>query len=63
MVGNKITQTIKKQGRKFFLADGSKCDITQVRYFWKRGVPYKNAQYLNTYMLREMFREVQYGNK
>ena len=63
MVGNKIIEMVKKDGRKVSLKDGSTCDITQIRYFWKKGQPQENTHYLNAYMLREIFRKAQYKEK
>ena len=62
MVGNRVTEAIKKEGRKLTLKDGSKCDITQVKYFWKKRIPYENKRFLNPELLREMFRLAQYKN-
>ncbi len=60
MINNKIIKTSRKGKRKIFLLDGSSCDITQIKYFWKKGKPQENPHYLNPEILREIFRKIQY---
>lgn len=61
MVNNKIIKTVKKQGRKITLSDGSICDITQIKYFWKKRIPHSNPHYLNSYLLKKMFQRLYYS--
>jgi len=60
MVDNKITKMVKQSGRILTLLDGSTCDVTQVRYIWKDRVAIPNKYYLNSYIMREIFTQLQY---
>ena len=60
MIDNKIIKIREKSGRTLTLIDGSTCDISQVRYIWKKRVPEPNPHYLNPHILREIFRQIYY---
>lgn len=60
MIKNRIIEAIKKDGRKLTLSDGTVHDITEARYIWQNKKPYPNPYYLNAYIMREMFRQLQY---